>query len=581
MKILGLYAMGPNTASCVVVNGDIIAFAEEERFTRVKLATNTIPVKSSKYCLQQAGINLSEIDYITLGWDNNKYPDEMKKFYSKYMNHPKKDEYSQIYEEISLAEKNPVYFNKRIEIAYRREGYRGRFPPILYNNHHLCHAYSVFYPSPFNEAIIIVIDGSGEENATSVWVGKGNKISLKKTYNLPNSIGFFYAALTEYLGFSVFTGEGKVMGLAPYGKANITIRKKLDKVISITKDGYTVDPQYIYFDKRSFSLRHTDRLIKLLGHPPRIPDSKLTQWYCDVAFETQYKLERVVKVIVEAAIDEHKIRNVCLSGGVASNCKMNGYVASLKKVDSCFIMPVSNDAGCALGSALYQSRNTKDIRKKARRFTPYLGPQYSNEYIKSCLEEFKIKKYKFMEDSELADYVAVKLKNNKIVGWFQGRMEVGARALGNRSILANPAFKYMKDKINKEVKHRESFRPFAPAILAEYAKKYVSIKENQQYFPFHEWMLMATFVDNRIKKEVPAVIHQDNSIRPQVVSKKSNPKFYSLLTAFHRITGVPMLLNTSFNIRGEPIICKPEEAIRCFYTTGLDVLAVGNYLLEK
>lgn len=573
MKILGLYAMGPNTASCVVVDGNIVAFAEEERFTRVKLATNTIPVKSSAYCLKEAGLDLSQMDYITLGWDNNKYPDEMKKFYSKYMNHPKKDKYSKIYEEISLNEKNPIYFNKRIEIAYRRQGYRGRFPPILYNNHHLCHAYSVFYPSPFEEAIIIVIDGSGEENATSVWLGKDNKISLKKTYNLPDSIGFFYAALTEYLGFSVFTGEGKVMGLAPYGRENLSIRKKLDKVISLSKDEYTVDPKYIYFDKRSYSLRHTDALVELLGHPPRIAESKLISFYRDVAFETQYKLEQVAGLIVEQAINEYGIRNICLSGGVASNCKMNGYIATLAKVDNCFVMPVSNDAGCALGSALYQSRNVKDIRKKAQKFTPYLGPNYNDEYIKNCLKEFKIKNFRYLSDKDLYSNIASKLAQGQIIGWFQGRMEVGARALGNRSILANPAFADMKDKINREVKHREPFRPFAPAILEEFAKDYVKTKD--------EWMLMATFVDDKIKKQVPAVVHQDNSIRPQVVSTRSNPKFHSLLWAFYRKTAVPMLLNTSFNIRGEPIICKPEEAIRCFYSTGLDAVAIGNYLLEK
>lgn len=217
MKILGLYAMGPNTASCLIVDGEIIAFAEEERFTRVKLATNTIPVRSSKYCLKEGGFDLSDIDVITLGWDNNKYPHPMQEFYQKKMSHKNKDEYSYIYEKISLYEKNPIYFSKRLEIAYRREGFEGKFPKIVYYNHHLSHAYSVFYPSPFDEAVIIVADGSGEEIGTSIWIGKGNKISLQYTYDLPDSIGFFYAALTEYLGFSVFTGEGKVMGLAPYG----------------------------------------------------------------------------------------------------------------------------------------------------------------------------------------------------------------------------------------------------------------------------------------------------------------------------------------------------------------------------
>src|SRR3989344_5170052 len=277
MKVLGLCAMGPNTASCIVVDGNIVAFAEEERFTRVKLATNTIPVRSSKYCLSEANLNLSDID----------------------------------------------------EIAYKREGFEGKFPKIIYYNHHLCHAYSVFYPSPFDEAIIVVADGSGEEIGTSVWIGRGNKISMQYKYNLPDSIGFFYAALTEYLGFSVFTGEGKVMGLAPYGKENLEIRKKLDKVLKMTQNGYKIDPEYIYFSKRSYSLRHTDKLVSLLGQLPRKAESNLTPFYCDVAYETQYKLEQLIEFIVENAVKKFGIKNLCLTGGVANNCKMNGFISSL------------------------------------------------------------------------------------------------------------------------------------------------------------------------------------------------------------------------------------------------------------
>lgn len=581
MKVLGLYAMGPNTASALLVDGKLIAFAEEERFTRVKLATDTIPVRSSKYCLEEAGLDLSEIDLITLGWDNSKYPNKMRKFYSEHMNHPKKDEYSKIYEEISLNAKDPIYFNKLLETAYRRGGFMGRFPKIAYREHHLCHAYSVFYPSPFDEAIIIVVDGSGEEIATSIWIGKGKSIKLKEQYNLPHSIGYFYAALTEYLGFQVFTGEGKVMGLAPYGKENLLIRKKLNKVITQSNSKYKINPEYIYFDKRSYSLRYTDKLIKLLGRLPRIPESKIDNWYKDVAYETQLKLEEIIKGIVESAIKRYGITNICLSGGVASNCKMNGFVSLLPSVDNCFVMPISNDAGCALGSAYVSSRNVKGIREKARKFTPYLGPSYNDEYIKKCLEEFKIKKYKKLSNKYLFEYCAEKLSNNKIIGWFQGRLEVGARALGNRSILANPSSHLMKDKINREVKHREAFRPFAPAILSEYASEFVNIKKGQKYSPYHEWMLMATFVEEKIKKKIPSVVHQDNSIRPQVVSKKSNPRMYSLLNSFHKKTGLPVLLNTSFNVRGEPIVCKPEEAIRCFYSTGLDLVVIGNYILEK
>lgn len=365
------------------------------------------------------------------------------------------------------------------------------------------------------------------------------------------------------------------------GGENPEIRRKLEKVIKITKNGYKVNPEYIYFSKRSYSLRYTDKLVSLLGQPPRKPESEVSAFYCDVAYETQYKLEQIMQLIVEQSVKKFGIRNICLSGGVANNCKMNGFVSSLDVVDRCFVMPTSSDSGCALGSALAHSKNVKRIREKARKFIPYLGPVFDKSYIKNCLDEYKIKKYKYLSDKELFSYAANKLKEGKIIGWFQGRMEVGARALGNRSILANPAFPDMKNKINREVKHRETFRPFAPAILQEYAKKYIKIKDLQAYSPDHEWMLMAVYVTKDIKKEIPAVVHQDNSIRPQVVSEKSNPRFHTLLTEFYKLTSIPVILNTSFNVRGEPILCTPEEAIRCFYSTGLDMVVIGNYILEK
>jgi carbamoyltransferase len=581
MNVLGLHASGPNTAACILVDGTVRGFVEEERFTRVKLASNAIPTRSAGYCLKEARLKLDDVHAITVGWAMNKYPVQMAKFYAERMSHPAKDDYSRIYEQISLSEKDPVYYGRKLEMAFRRAGHHGRFPDVVYHHHHLSHAYSVYYPSPFEEAIILVIDGSGEEMATSVWLGQGDSITFQYSYDLPHSVGYYYAALTEYLGFSVFTGEGKVMGLAPYGKPDKSLRERLDKVMWIEADSYKVDPEYIYFAPRTHSFRHTDKLTQLLGKPPRLPESELTDWHCNLAWETQHKLEQVVHHLVRTAVKRFGTRNLAIAGGVAMNCKMNGFLSNVDEVDRCFVIPASNDAGAALGSAIIQSRHVIGLRDKLRGLTVYTGPESSEAEVIALLKEFKINGYRRMPDDKLFRHVGRRLTEGAIVGWFQGRMEVGARALGNRSILANPAFPDMKDKINREVKHREAFRPFAPAMLAEHAHEYFDIKPAQAYQPYHEWMLQAAQARPGVKEKIPAVVHVDNSIRPQVVSAKSNFRFYRLLQEFHAASGVPVLLNTSFNVRGEPILCKPDEAIRCFYSTGLDMLVLGNIVLEK
>jgi len=581
MKVLGLNATGPNTASCLVVGGEPVAFAEEERFTRVKLAMNQIPTRSSRYCLEAAGLDVQDLDAITLGWGYNKYPTEMARFYAKNMSHPAKDEFSRLYEDISLKEKSPGVFQKRLEIAYRRAGFQGQLPPITYYPHHLCHAYSVFYPSPFERATIIVIDGSGEEMATSVWLGSDRDVVFQYSHDLPDSLGYYYAALTEYLGFSVFTGEGKVMGLAPYGKPNLDLRAKLERVLTLVEDGYRVDPEYIYFATRTNSLRHTDKLAALLCEPPRQPESPLTEWHAELAWEVQHKLEQAMEQVVLRAIARTGVRDVAIAGGVAMNCKMNGFISRMPAVDRCFVIPASNDSGASLGSALAHCAGDRQVREKAQKLTAYSGPSFDSEHVVERLREFKINSYRRYPSSKLLTYVAARLAEGAIVGWFQGRMEVGARSLGNRSILANPADPEMKDRINREVKHREPFRPFAPAILLEHAKDYFSIPERQPYEPYHNWMLQAAAALPGVRERIPAVVHVDGSIRPQVVSERSNSIFYALLRTFHARTGIPVLLNTSFNVRGEPIVCTPDDAIRCFFSTGLDLIVMEDVVVEK
>ena len=390
--------------------------------------------------------------------------------------------------------------------------------------------------------------------------------------------------MTEYLGFSIFTGEGKVMGMSPYGRKNLKIRKKLSKFVKLNKEGsYKVDPKFVYFGPRSNSFKHTDYLTKLLNIPARTPESKIKKIYFDIAYETQYLLEKIVKSLVLKYVKLTSIRNVCIAGGVANNCKMNGAISLIKEVDSCFDLPTSADNGVSFGSAILHcaQKNPKN-NVLYDKFNPFLGPSYSDNEIKKVLNDSKIKKFKeYKNFNSLTDYVAKQLVKGKIIGWFQGKMEVGSRALGNRSILANPSFKNMKKKINSEVKRREAFRPFAPSILEEHAKEWFNFENIENYRNSYKYMLIATSAKNLAKKKVPAVVHVDNSIRPQLVNKIDYPKYYKLMNKFFDLTKVPVLLNTSLNVRGEPIICKPEEAIRCFFSQGLDILVMGNIVLNK
>jgi carbamoyltransferase len=580
MWVLGLNVTGPNTSACLINENEIIAFVEEERFTRVKLATNTIPIRSVEYCLKQAGINFSEINEVVLGWDYSKYPEEMRNFYSKY-NMYRKSEYDEAIENLNLYSKSSEVVTKQIQIAFAKKGWTISQDKISFTRHHEAHAASVHYLSKVSKNLVLVMDGSGEEIGTSIWLGEKNALTCLESYLLPDSLGYYYAALTEFLGFSVFTGEGKVMGMAPYGKPNLKYRAALKKFLTFSDGKYSVKPEYIYFGEKELSFRFTKNLNDLLDRKPRLPESPFTQDDYDLAFETQKMLEDVVIEIVKEKIKTYDIDSICISGGVAMNCKMNGKIAEINEVKNVFVTPASNDAGVALGAALITLRNLGySPSEVGSTFTAYLGPNFSNEEIAKELQEAKIYNFEFFENfNELSKYVSKLLAEGKIIGWFQDRMEVGSRALGNRSILANPQFPNMKDKINKEVKRREKFRPFAPSILETEAEKWFEFKS--QDLNHHKWMLQAVNCKKEKVAEIPAVVHVDYSVRAQVVYAEDNLKYHNLLEDFFELTGIPVLLNTSFNVRGEPIICKPAEALRCFYSHGLDVLVMENYVLRK
>ena len=579
---LGLNITGPNTSACLLSDEEIIAFVEEERFTRVKLASDKFPINSVKYVLSAGGIELKQVSEIGIGWDYSRYPEEMRKFYAENMRHHGKDKFSNIVEELNLLQKSPTYILQIIKVLLWRNGLGSEIPKIKFYPHHESHAASAAYLAPQAQTLNFVIDGSGEDLATSVWICENEQLNMVSSTKLPNSIGYFYAAITEFLGFSVFTGEGKVMGMAPYGAENLKYREKLSQFLSMLSGSYLVDPSYVYFGSRSSSLRHTDELGALLNRRPRVPESTLEQDDYDLAFEAQKLLELVVTRLFHQSFQEYNIGDFTISGGVAMNCKMNGELSRLPFCNSLFVPPASNDAGVALGSALLNAKDHGlDVRKIGSTFSPYLGPSFSNSEILAALRDAKIRSFFELNDQELVEAAAKELKEGKILGWFQGRMEVGSRALGNRSILANPTINDMKNQINREVKRRESFRPFAPAIISESAHDWIDFSGQSNPELTHKWMLQAAYVHPGIEQKIPAVTHIDLSVRPQLVSSDDNYMFWSLLKEFEKLTGIPILLNTSLNVRGEPIIRTPEEALRCFFSHGLDALFIGNYVLLK
>ncbi len=571
MYILGVHMLGPNTGACILKDDKLIAMAEEERFCRVKTATDFMPVRTIKYCLNTAGITLRNVDCIVTGWDLSLYPEKYKNIaISRY---PKMMRRDIILTEIMSMKCEYEKVRDELKFALRAVGIFDPIPPLKYVPHHLSHAAATYYTSSFNDSLILTVDGSGEYQSTVLWRAEGSQIEKIQEWLLPHSLGWFYAAITEFLGFRANSGEGKVMGLAPYGQEDLELRDKLRKIVSITPDGYEIDATYIYFGNHGHRARFTDKLISLLGDPHNPEKIEYSEKHKNLAYEAQRLLEEVVIHIVKTGFKKVKSRNLCVSGGVAMNCKLNGVLGALEEVDNIYVFPVANDAGTALGAALYYYYKNHGERLSINKVThAYWGPEYTNDEIDRILKNLKL-------NAEYCDLIekrtAEELWKGKFVGWFQGRMEIGARALGNRSILANPTIEGVKDRINAEVKHREPFRPFAPTIIDEEKEKYTKSSRPE---PF---MIQAFVATDKLKREAPAVVHIDNTVRPQFLREETNPRYYRLIREFEKLSGVPVLLNTSFNIGEEPIVCSPEDAIRCFFGTGLDVLVLGNYFIKK
>jgi carbamoyltransferase len=570
MNIIGIFFEGPNTGACLFKDGVLVAMAEEERFIRQKSASELFPTHAIKYCLRRGNLQLKDIAQVTTAWDHDQYPEEMNAF-MKGIPSREADPLADRMEQIIHNKLSPdlTLFNLKIGLSKIDPQ---AAPKITWFPHHLCHVASVHFLSGFSDSAVIVMDGSGEEQATTTWDCRGDKLELQKKWVLPNSLGWFYAAITEWLGFKAYSGEGKVMGLAAYGKASPDIGQKLRKIcIPDDKSTYRIDPTFIYFGKRSYSKKYTDKLVDLLG-PPRISETDLSDYHINVAYELQKCLEEVAIKITQELIANTGASNLCISGGVAMNCKMNGLLSNLKGIENVFINPASHDSGAAMGAALlaYQAEGVsprKNVLKHA-----HWGPEYSDDEIETALDHCGLR-YKKVED--ISKSVASLLSDNKIIGWFQSAAEFGARALGSRSILANPLNKDMKEVLNARVKYREGFRPFAPSMIEEVKEKYMVNPKNS---PF---MILAYPFKEEFKELFPAVVHVDGSVRPQTVNKEINPLYWNLINEFGCLTGHPVVLNTSFNVRGEPIVNTPLDALRCFFSTGMDTLAIGSFIVEK
>jgi carbamoyltransferase len=600
MYILGISCYYHDAAACLIKDGLIVAAAEEERFSRKK-HDSSFPKKAIDFCLQTANISKKEIDYAVF------YEKPFRKFHriliSTLSTYPKS--YASFREAIRIWLIQKLWVKQDITSYLDLDSSR-----ILFSEHHLSHAASCFFPSPFKEAAILTVDGVGEWTTASYGIGENNKIKIVKEIRFPQSLGLLYSAFTAFLGFEVNEGEWKVMGLAPYGKPKYT--DKIWKTVRKLSDGsFSLDFSYFsfhYSDKYSFS----GKLIDLFGDPIAPEQSHLvTEKAADIAASIQKVTEELLISMAKYLKKETGLSNLCLSGGVALNSVANYKILEESGFANIYLQPACGDSGGALGAALYvyyHVLNKSAVKTPGggisnNRYilnTAYLGQQWSDESIEQFLKNNVILacpesggdpgcsagwRITRMTGEKLIDYVSDQLIKGKVVGWMQGRFEWGPRALGARSILADARNPKMKDIINSKVKFREAFRPFAPSVLAEFADKVfdLSTTHNSQlttHYPLR-FMLYVVPVKKQWRKKVPAITHADHTARPQLIFKEENPLYHKLVTAFHKKTGVPLLLNTSFNLKGEPIVASPADAYSTFQRSGIDILVMGNFVCEK
>ena len=590
--ILGISGYYHDSAATLLVDGVIIAAAQEERFSREK-NDERFPRNAIQYCLREGGINLKNIDAVAF------YDKPIVKFTRML------DTFLAI---APLGIKNwfkvmPSWLSEKLNLRqtlrYELKDLK-KSCPILFTEHHIAHAASAFYPSPFDQSAILTIDGVGEWATTTIALGKENQIDMLQEIRFPHSLGLLYSAFTSYCGFKINSGEYKLMGLAPYGKpkfANIIFNELLD----LKKDG-SFRLNMDYFSFLSGKYMTNSKFNKLFKYSYRSPGADITSLHMDIAASIQHVINEAVLRLAKKAKDITNMENICLAGGVALNCVANGHLERSNIFKRIWIQPAAGDAGGSLGSALevwnkakknkfqisYSGKSGKVDKMKGS----LLGPDFSENQISQCLNQNNAKYIKY-EHEEMLNKTASLLSEGLIIGWFQGRMEFGPRSLGNRSILADPRLPNIRSDINMRVKFRESFRPFAPSVLKEKVNEYFDIRTESPYMLFVAPVTESQLIENNgdqlegldrlsaLRSKIPSVTHVDGSARVQTVSEMNNPLFFKLIKRFEKITNCAVLLNTSFNVRGEPIVCTPDDAYKCFVNTAIDYLVIGNFILKR
>jgi carbamoyltransferase len=593
MNILGISAYYHDSAACLVVDGRIIAAAQEERFTRKKHDEN-FPVNAINYCLAEASLSAKKIDFVVF------YDKPFLKFerlFETYLAFAPKG-FKSFTTSLPIWVKDKL-FQKSVILDALKDNLDKNTDwsnKLLFSEHHLSHAASAFFPSPFEEAAVLTMDGVGEWATTSLAVGKGNTLSVTNEIHFPHSLGLLYSAMTYYTGFKVNSGEYKVMGLAPYGEPKYANLIK-DHLIDIKEDGsFHLDMSY--FNYCTDLTMTSERFNDLFGSPPRKSESILGQREMDLAASIQAVTEEVVIKLAKGIKKSTGLNNLCLAGGVALNCVANGKLLRENVFDKIWIQPASGDAGGAVGAALaayyLMQAQPREVDKQDSMQGSYLGPEFGQAEIEQRLTQASAK-FDVVNDTQLIEQTAQALADGLAVGWHQGRMEFGPRSLGARSIIADARSPTVQKQLNLKVKYRESFRPFAPSVLREDVADWFEINTDSPYMLLvadvkKEKQLAMTAAQKQLfgieklnvpRSEIPAVTHVDYSARIQTVSKDTNPKYHALISKFKEITGCPVLVNTSFNVRGEPIVCSPEDAFNCLMGTDIDFLVVGNCILRK
>lgn len=593
MNLIGISAHYHDSAAALIRDGRIVAAAQEERFTRKKHDPD-FPAHAIRYCLQEAGLTLADIDGVVY---YDKPLIKFERLLETYLAYAPSGFVSFV-KAMPVWLKDKLYLKQTLKKELAKLGgcKEAELPPLLFTEHHQAHAASAFFPSPFEKAAVLCMDGVGEWATTSVWLGEGNQLTPLWEMNFPHSLGMLYSAFTYYTGFKVNSGEYKLMGLAPYGEPKY-VDLILDKLIDLKEDGtFRMDMQY--FNYATGLTMTNDRFAALFGGPARQPESPISQKEMDIARSIQAVTEEIVLRLGRTVHRELGVDHLCLAGGVALNCVSNGRLLREGPFKEIWIQPAAGDAGGAIGCALaafYAKSGAARVPEASDSMQgSYLGPRFAADEIRRQLDEYGAV-YRELDDTEFFDRVSDVLADEKVVGWFQGRMEFGPRALGGRSIIGDPRSRNMQSVMNLKIKYRESFRPFAPSVRAEKVGEWFEQDSASPYMlivaPVREDKRIAMTAEeeklfgidklNVPRSQIPAVTHVDYSARIQTIHRQTNPRYYRLIEAFEAKTGCPVLINTSFNVRGEPIVCTPQDAYRCFMRTEMDTLVIENFVLTK